>query len=152
MKRIQSKAHEQAKAGTLPTDFNDWDAIDEYGRTVAWVAMVSGNLPPGFNQWEKVWGNFAPLYPPVEGSIKIWEMESLEELMNRLEDVITQLFTNDSFRLEVKPESDDAPSVDIFTIRLDPETVTYRIEKGEEMGEWRMGNAEKLALEAWSLI
>ena len=46
-------AHEAARFGSLPADFDQWALADGYtGRTVAHVAVRWGRLPPDFDQWE----------------------------------------------------------------------------------------------------
>jgi hypothetical protein len=42
----------QAKEGTLPKDFKDWDIADEVGWSVAHVAAEHGHLPSDFDQWD----------------------------------------------------------------------------------------------------
>jgi hypothetical protein len=48
----EEEMFEAARNGTLPSDFDDWDAEDEYGETVAHAAAKAGTLPSGFGAWE----------------------------------------------------------------------------------------------------
>ena len=49
---------EQARKGSLPSDFDQWGLSDESTRTVAHVAASEGHLPPDFDRWDlkDVWG------------------------------------------------------------------------------------------------
>ena len=42
----------QARAGTLPADFDQWELADADGWTVAHAAARFGRLPADFDQWE----------------------------------------------------------------------------------------------------
>ena len=42
----------QARDGTLPPDFDQWDLADEQGWSVAHEAAAAQHLPPDFDRWE----------------------------------------------------------------------------------------------------
>ncbi len=41
----------QARRGTLPADFDNWELTDDRGQSVAHVAATHGHLPKDFDQW-----------------------------------------------------------------------------------------------------
>ena len=45
------KLFEQAREGTLPSDFDQWGIMNNEGWTVAHAAVRNGKLPPDFDQW-----------------------------------------------------------------------------------------------------
>jgi len=45
-------AHEAARKGHLPSDFDRWELTDKDGWTVAHVAARRGHLPPDYDRWE----------------------------------------------------------------------------------------------------
>ena len=42
----------QARDGTLPPDFDQWDIANNHGWTVAHEAAAAQHLPPDFDRWE----------------------------------------------------------------------------------------------------
>ena len=46
-----NKLFDQAREGTLPTDFDRWEIADDIGWTVAHEAASQYHLPPDFDRW-----------------------------------------------------------------------------------------------------
>jgi len=47
-----NKIFKQAKEGTLPPDFTEWDLADWDGWTIAHEAAYYGHLPKDFQDWD----------------------------------------------------------------------------------------------------